>query len=109
MEHKINIYFCSNGFEVGYAEIGNYQNGHNTDRYLDNGMLKLPKQLKDMMTKMVKARLDLIISLKTYLSIVSLGNEIYLAVMDNPAGSTKVLYFPIDLDRIVEGFTEQPA
>ncbi|ORE20058.1 hypothetical protein BCV71DRAFT_92784 [Rhizopus microsporus] len=28
-------------------------------------MLKLPKQLKDMMTKMVKARLDLIISLKT--------------------------------------------
>ncbi|RCH97896.1 hypothetical protein CU097_003076, partial [Rhizopus azygosporus] len=60
-----NIQFCFNGFEVGYAEVGNCQNGHNTDRYIDGGMLKLPKQLKNMMAKMVKARPDLIRSLKT--------------------------------------------
>lgn len=65
MGQKINIQFCFNGFEVGCAEVGNYQNGHSTDRHIDDGMLKLPKQLKNMMAKMVKARPDLIRSLKT--------------------------------------------
>lgn len=65
MGHKIDIQFSCNGFEIGCAEVGNCQKDRNIDKHLNDGMLKLPKQLKDMMTRMVKACSYLIRSLNT--------------------------------------------
>lgn len=55
--HKIDAIYTDNNYEVGCTEAGLIQK--------DDGMLKLPKLLKDMMSVMVSARPDLIRSLKT--------------------------------------------
>ncbi len=65
MGQKIDIIFSGNNYEVGCAEVGVLQKDRKTDKNLDDdGMLKLPNQLKDMLHQMVVARPDLIRKLR---------------------------------------------
>lgn len=62
---KTDVLFRGGNYEVGCVEAGTLQKDEKTDRCMDDGFLKLPKQLKDMMYKMVTSRPDLAHSLKT--------------------------------------------
>jgi hypothetical protein len=65
MGHTIDVLFSTDGYELGCVETGTVQKDANTDKSLDDSMLKLPKQLKDILCVMLAARPDLIRSIKT--------------------------------------------
>lgn len=54
-EAKVDILFKAGRHEVGSCEVGKEDVLPIDDKYLDDGMIKLPKTLRDMLSRLVKA------------------------------------------------------
>ncbi|CAO3658667.1 unnamed protein product [Rhizopus stolonifer] len=112
---KVDILFKAGRHEVGSCEVGKEDVLPIDDKYLDDGMIKLPKTLRDMLSRLVKANPVKVNSLYT-VGFLMMGLELEILIMDVPAGNaitrisrTKKLSFPdhgssigVDLTALLE-------
>lgn len=76
MGSRTDLLYCWNGNELGGAEFGKQQTSQTTDKYLDDGSVKLPNTLKEMFCLQAERRPDLINKLQV-VGIIVMG-EIYI-------------------------------
>ncbi|KAI7869840.1 uncharacterized protein EV154DRAFT_530435 [Mucor mucedo] len=112
---KVDILFKAGRHEVGCCEVGKEDVLPIDDKYLDDGMMKLPKTLRDMLSRLVNANPIKVNSLYT-VGFLMMGLDLELLIMDIPSGNTitrisrtKKLPFPdqasnigIDLTALLE-------
>ncbi|KAI7889498.1 uncharacterized protein EV154DRAFT_538835 [Mucor mucedo] len=85
---KVDILFKAGGInEVGCSEIGKDNVLAIDDKYLDDGMIKLPKTLRHMLKELVQVNPSKINELYT-VGFLMMGLEMELVIMDIPAGKT---------------------
>lgn len=97
---KVDILFQAGRYEVGCCEVGKEDVLPIDDIYLDDGTIKLPKTLRDMLSRTMEVNPVKINSLYT-VGMLMMGLELEVLIVDIPAGQnitrisrTKRLSFP---------------
>ncbi|KAG2213524.1 hypothetical protein INT47_009198, partial [Mucor saturninus] len=112
---KVDILLKAGCHEVGFCEVEKKDVLPIDDKYLDDGMVELPKTLRDMLSRLVNIKPIKANSLYT-VGFLMMGLELELLIMDIPSGNTitrisrtKKLPFPyqgstigIDLTALLE-------
>ncbi|KAI8380400.1 hypothetical protein BD560DRAFT_487647 [Blakeslea trispora] len=86
---KVDILFKAGRHEVGCCEVGKEDVLSIDDKYLDDGMTKLPKTLRDMLSRLVEVNPVQINKLYT-VGFLMMGLQLEMLIVDVPAGSTVV-------------------
>ncbi|SAM00658.1 hypothetical protein [Absidia glauca] len=85
MGAKVDILFKAGNDEVGTCEVGKDKVCITDDKYLDDGLIKLPKTLKDMLAVLIQknpAKINDLFSV----GFLMMGLSMELVVMDCPVG-----------------------
>ncbi|KAI8066079.1 hypothetical protein BDF21DRAFT_454895 [Thamnidium elegans] len=84
---KVDMLFKTGRYELGCSEIGKGDVLPIDNRYLDDGMSKLPKTLRDMFCQLVEANPSMINKLNT-IGFLMMGLDLELLIVDVPEGTT---------------------
>ncbi|EIE88706.1 hypothetical protein RO3G_13417 [Rhizopus delemar RA 99-880] len=84
---KVDILFKKITDEVGCTEVGKHDVLVIDDKYLDDGMVKLPRTIRDMLCVLVEANPHKINQLYT-IGFLMMGLNLDLLIMNVPAGKT---------------------
>ncbi|KAI8977129.1 hypothetical protein BDF20DRAFT_835961 [Mycotypha africana] len=84
---KVDILFTKFTNEIGCAEVGKQDVLVIDDKYLDNGMVKLPRTIRDMLCVLVQANPYKINQLYT-IGFLMMGLNLEFLVLNVPAGKT---------------------
>ncbi|CAO3679992.1 hypothetical protein G6F70_008432 [Rhizopus microsporus] len=93
MGHRIDVIYKYKGFKLGCIEIGNDSITRTDNRYMNDGMIKLPKCLGDMFYILANEHPERINNLVTY-NLIIINMNVELAILNNPTGSTSRLNRP---------------
>ncbi|KAI7862386.1 hypothetical protein BDF14DRAFT_1974524 [Spinellus fusiger] len=85
MGAKLDILFKAGIYEVGSWEVGKHDVEETDDKYINNGLLKLPKTLRDMLAVQVRRNSSKINDLVT-VGYLMMGLNMELITMDVPKG-----------------------
>ncbi|CAO3654337.1 unnamed protein product [Cunninghamella echinulata] len=85
MGSKTDVLFKYGFLELGCAEVGIGRISTFDNKYMNDGMIKLPKTLRDIMVSLVEYNGDKINNLVT-IGFILLGLEMELVIMDVPEG-----------------------
>ncbi|CAO3610427.1 unnamed protein product [Mucor hiemalis] len=87
MGAKVDILFKAGRYELGCCEVGKDNGLPIDDKYLDDGVSKLPKTLRDMLCQLVDANPSKINELYT-IDFLMMGLDLELLIVDVPEGCT---------------------
>ncbi|KAI7891669.1 uncharacterized protein EV154DRAFT_420130, partial [Mucor mucedo] len=78
MGSKLDILFKAGIYELGSCEVGKHDVEETDDKYINDGLLKLPKTLKDMLSLQVRTNINNINALVT-VGYLMMGNFFFFA------------------------------
>lgn len=87
VETKVDILFKRFTYELGCAKVGDHDVLVIDDQYLNDGMLNLPKTLRNMLCSLVEVNPCKINELYT-IGFLMMGLDLELLIMNVPAGKT---------------------
>ncbi|KAG1464114.1 hypothetical protein G6F56_005147 [Rhizopus delemar] len=107
---KLDVLFKAGVHELGSCEAGKSNIVPADDKYLDDGLMKLPKTLRDMLAMLVTANPEKVNSLVT-VGFLMMGLEMEVVLMDVPVGhsisrisKSPKLQFPLSKSNIATDF-----
>ncbi|KAI8993530.1 hypothetical protein BDB01DRAFT_331714 [Pilobolus umbonatus] len=106
MGARMDILFERGAMELGCCEIGKDDVKHVDDKYLNDGLVKLPKSLKDILCVLVNYNQSQINNISA-VGLLVMGLQMELIIMDIPVGKsiariikTSPLHFPSTIETI---------
>ncbi|OBZ80776.1 hypothetical protein A0J61_11175 [Choanephora cucurbitarum] len=107
---KLDILYKWYSNEVGSCEVGKNDVESTDDKYINDGLMKLPKTLKDMLCVLQRENPEKVSSLKS-IGLLIMGNKLELIVMDVPVGNhisrisrTMPFGFPSSIEQVNTNF-----
>ncbi|KAG2211940.1 hypothetical protein INT47_004627, partial [Mucor saturninus] len=85
MGAKLDVLFKAGIYELGSCEVGKDNVEETDDKYINDGLLKLPKTLRDMLAVQVRSNSSKINGLVTVAYLMT-GLNMELVIMDVPKG-----------------------